>query len=69
MGSKQQEIGIIAGKIWNYLNNKNDFTEVLELKFELQLSNTDLYLALGWLAREDKIDFLVQENSLKVKLK
>lgn len=69
MEPKLQEIGVIAGKIWNYLNKKNDFVEVLELKFELQLNNTDLYLALGWLAREDKIQFLIQENSLKVKLK
>ncbi|MEM4367827.1 MAG: winged helix-turn-helix domain-containing protein [Candidatus Anstonellales archaeon] len=69
MEPKLQEIGIIAGRIWNYLNKKNDFVEVLELKFELQLNNTDLYLALGWLAREDKIQFLIQENSLKVKLK
>ncbi|MEN3013382.1 MAG: winged helix-turn-helix domain-containing protein [Endomicrobiia bacterium] len=69
MNYKPQEIGLTAGRIWNYLNNKNDFVEVLELKFELKLNNTDLYLALGWLAREDKIEFLVEDNSLKVKLK
>jgi len=66
---KIEDIGINAGRIWNYLNNKNDFVSILELKFQLDLTNTDLYLALGWLAREDKIVFLAENNILKVKLK
>jgi hypothetical protein len=66
---KTEDIGINAGKIWNYLSNKNDFSSVLELKFQLNLTNTELYLALGWLAREDKIVFLEEENVLKVRLK
>jgi len=66
---KIEETGINAGRIWSYLNNKNDFVSVLELKFQLQLTNTELYLALGWLAREDKIVFIVEGNVFKVKLK
>lgn len=67
--NKIDEIGFNAGKIWKYLNDKKDFADILELKFQLKLTNTDLYLALGWLAREDKIIILVTENSFKVKLK
>jgi len=66
---KTEDIGINAGKIWSYLSNKNDFASVFELKFQLNLTNTELYLALGWLAREDKIVFLEEENVLKVRLK
>ncbi|MCS7150894.1 MAG: winged helix-turn-helix domain-containing protein [Endomicrobia bacterium] len=67
--NKIEEIGLNAGKIWTYLNNKKDFAEVLEIKFQLKLSNTDLFLALGWLAREDKLVFLFQDGKLRVKLK
>ncbi|MCX7956533.1 MAG: winged helix-turn-helix domain-containing protein [Endomicrobia bacterium] len=69
MNFTSQEIGIVAGRIWNYLNEKNNFVELLKLKFDLKLNNTILYLALGWLAREDKIEFLVQDETVKVKLK
>lgn len=68
--NKIEEIGLTAGKIWNYLNTKNDFVNVLELKFQLKLTNTDLYLAIGWLAREDKVILHISEdNNLKIKLK
>lgn len=67
--NKIEEIGLNAGKIWTYLNSKKDFVNVLELKFQLKLSNTDLYLALGWLSREDKIVYLIENNNIKVKLK
>lgn len=69
MNFTSQEIGIVAGRIWNYLNEKNNFVELLRLKFDLKLDNTILYLALGWLAREDKIEFLVLDEIVKVKLK
>lgn len=67
--NKIEEIGFNAGKIWTYLNNKKDFADILEIKFQLKLTNTDLFLALGWLAREDKIVFLLQDGKLKVRLK
>ncbi len=67
--NKIEEIGFNAGKIWTYLYNKKEAADVLELKFQLKLSNTDLYLALGWLSREDKIVYLTENNRLKIKLK
>jgi hypothetical protein len=67
--NKIEEIGFNAGKIWSYLNNKNEPVDVLELKFQLKLTNTDLYLALGWLSREDKVVYLIENNRIKVKLK
>ena len=44
-------IGLNAGKVWQLLNNNS------ELKEAVGLSDRDLNAAIGWLAREDKIDF------------
>lgn len=66
---KREEIGFNAGKIWNYLSSKNDFVDLLELKFNLRLTNSELYLAIGWLAKEDKLIFIKEGNKLKLKLK
>ncbi|MCX7956352.1 MAG: winged helix-turn-helix domain-containing protein [Endomicrobia bacterium] len=69
MNEKIKEIGINAGKIWSFLTSKSDYIDILEIKFSLSLNNTDLFLALGWLAREDKLDILISNDILKVKLK
>ncbi len=50
----QELIGITAGRIWQYLNDYGEVSRI-ELKFTLDISNTLLHLALGWLAREEKI--------------
>lgn len=63
------EIGIVAGKIWTYLNQKQDFVSVLEIKFYYNLNNTMLFLGIGWLAREDKILLVKEGYTLKIKLK
>ena len=49
-------IGSHAGIIWNLLNN-NKRWEYSDLKKESGLSDRDLNAAIGWLAREDKIQF------------
>ena len=47
--------GEIAGKIWNALNENGQLTGK-DLKKAAKLKNEkDLYLGLGWLLREDKI--------------
>lgn len=61
-------IGQAAGKVYNYLNEKNEST-VAALKKDLELKSDEATFALGWLAREDKLDFEKKGNSLKVRLK
>lgn len=51
----QEKAGIIAGAIWNVLDqvesmNAKDLKKAVKLKTE-----KDLYLGLGWLLREDKL--------------
>lgn len=62
------EIGTSAGEIWRYLNEHNE-TAVWEIKSSLNMTNSKLFLALGWLLREDKILLFRDGGILKVKLK
>lgn len=50
------EIGSNAGKVWQLLCN-NEKWEYDVLKCKSGLSEKDLSAAIGWLARENKIEF------------
>ena len=52
----KHQIGLNAGIVWHLLNNNERWT-YCELKKASGLSDRDLDAAIGWLAREDKIDF------------
>lgn len=62
-----ENIGINAGKIWEYLQ-ANGESKVIRVKRELKLSTDELYLALGWLARENNVAFCRKGFFLWVKL-
>jgi hypothetical protein len=61
-------IGTTAGRIWQYLE-KNGAVTALKLKSSLGIRNSLLYLALGWLAREGKIEIGETEHTYKITLK
>lgn len=61
-------VGFAAGEIWKYLL-ENGESSPIKIKANLGLSNTMLYLALGWLAREDKVNIVQQDYSYKISLK
>lgn len=50
----EERIGQTAGKIWKHLE-KNGEASSLKLKTALLIPNSLLYMAVGWLAREGKI--------------
>ena len=52
----KHSIGLNAGIIWRILSDNVQRTYD-ELKKESGLSERDLNAAIGWLAREDKIEF------------
>jgi hypothetical protein len=65
----KENIGILAGKIWLFLSQNGQAT-TLELKAKMETSNTFMFLALGWLGREDKITISeVGQNNFIVSLK
>ena len=54
------KIGENAGLIWNAL--QSGALTLKALKKATKLKNDELYLALGWLARESKVSFTEGED-------
>ena len=64
----REQVGVTAGKVWHVLNDSGPQT-VAQLKKKLNGSGELVSFALGWLAREDKIDIFQEKKNLKVTLK
>ena len=60
------KIGENAGLVWGAL--QNGAQGVKALKKATKLKNEELFLALGWLAREGKLTFTVEEADTIVAL-
>lgn len=54
-----ETIGTWAGLLWNALNEA-DVLGTKQIKKITKLKDKELYAAIGWLAREDKIE--IQES-------
>jgi hypothetical protein len=54
MGDMIDNFGSNAGKVWNALNKQGRINQYKLMK-TTKLKKYDLYTAVGWLAREDKI--------------
>ena len=52
-------IGNNAGLVWNALNANGKMTET-KLKKETGLASAEFFAALGWLAREGKLNVVVE---------
>lgn len=59
----KQEIGLHAGMVWHLLND-NEKWSYQSLKRKSGLKDKELGAALGWLARENKIEFEQREEEL-----
>lgn len=62
-----EKIGANAGLIWASLENKGEMN-VKAVKRANKLNEKDLNMALGWLAREGKISFRVEEKDIFITL-
>lgn len=62
-----ESIGETAGEIWEYLNSNGDST-LPNLKRKLDLKPDQAIMAIGWLAREDKIKFVDQGKTTKIQI-
>ena len=60
-------IGENAGKIWEYLS-QNDESTLANLKKELDLKGDSAAFAVGWLAREGKVELVKKGASIKIQL-
>jgi len=61
------KIGTNAGRIWRFLS-QNGESSIVEIRNALSMKASDVSLALGWLAREDKIHFFEDEDGIRVTL-
>lgn len=62
-----EKIGVNAGLVWASLENKGE-VNVKAVKKANKLNEKDLNMALGWLAREGKISFRVEEKEIFITL-
>jgi hypothetical protein len=62
------EIGHVAGDVWGLLVRDGSQT-VAAIKKSIDAPPDLVLAAIGWLAREDKLEFLIQGRSVKVSLK
>ncbi len=69
MQSMEQEIGLSAGQIYDYLAENEGQATFSKMKKDLDLKSNFAELGLGWLAREDKVELAKSGNSLKIKLR
>ncbi len=56
-----ETIGTWAGSIWVALNEA-EVLDIKQLKKITKLKEKEVYAALGWLAREDKVGFQPSED-------
>lgn len=65
----EAKAGEMAGKIWEALNEKGELSGK-ELKKAIKVrADKNLYLALGWLLREGKLEIKEVEKDILVSLK
>jgi predicted ArsR family transcriptional regulator len=64
----KEQVGDTAGKIWHALNEHGPQT-LAQLKKRVNDPGEVVSFALGWLAREDKIDISQEKKTYKIALK
>jgi hypothetical protein len=62
------QVGQTAGKVWHALSSDGP-QSVAQLKKKLHGSGELLSFALGWLAREDKLEIIPEKKGFRVQLK
>ncbi len=64
----QEQIIESAGQIYNYLNTKGEVS-ISKMKKDLSLAENFAEMGLGWLSREDKLEYTQKAKSVTVKLR
>ncbi len=64
----KHQVGETAGKVWQVLEGQGPQT-LAQLKKKLNGGGEILNFAIGWLAREDKVEITPEKKSLRIQLK
>lgn len=60
-----ETIGAWAGLLWNALNEAENLDKK-QIKAATKLKDKEIYAAIGWLARENKLTFAESEDGKEV---
>ena len=63
------EIGVSAGEIWAELEGNAQGLTLEQLKRKIKLPADLFFMGVGWLAREDKLQFIETQSTVRVSLK
>ena len=63
-----ENIGSVAGAVWHYLEKHSEAT-VTKLTREIGENERTVLMAIGWLAREGKLDFEKRKQGTYITLK
>jgi hypothetical protein len=63
-----KNIGIAAGDIYHFLEQQQQPVTLSSLRKNLSLSSTFLMMGLGWLARENKLNIEMAEDSYSYRI-
>ena len=61
-----EAIGAWAGLLWNALNETEAALDKKQIKAATKLKDKEIYAAMGWLARENKLTFTETEDGKDV---
>ena len=62
------QVGETAGEVWRLLNSEGPQT-FAQIKKKSRGTDEILRFAMGWLAREDKIEIIQEKKNLRIQLK
>ena len=60
-----QDIGETAGKVWNLLQ-RNGKTNLPTVEREVQSPKSVVHMAIGWLAREGKVELRQEKRTIEL---
>jgi hypothetical protein len=63
-----EEIGTVAGEIWHLLKERGEVS-ISGVISAVNTSQSTAYMGLGWLARENKVEFIKRNRGVYVRLK
>ena len=61
-----ETIGLWAGTVWNALNDAEGTQDVKGLKKVTKLKEKEIFAAIGWLAREGKVNIACDEEGKQI---
>jgi hypothetical protein len=64
----KDKVGEVAGLVWRHLEEKEE-SSPSKIAKKVEASQNKVYMALGWLAKEDKLEFTEKGRGKTVKLK